>query len=122
MHYTIELLMQGNPNILNFYESAKTKWTEILKETGTANIEQLANRLGAEQSWFEHNCGSRWIGQEIMVVAGLCQFYKTDIGFEGHEQEVVAVYDAIQASWCSLEVKGLADQVAKSYSIKDFRK
>lgn len=119
MQYTVETLISGNSDIIGWYKSACDRWKEILGEPeAIENIQKLADTLSSQQFWFEQNCGGRWRGQEIMVVVGIGQFYTTDTGFDGHEKEVLAVYKAFQLSRCSLEVQGIADDVADFYSIK----
>ncbi len=69
--------------------------------------------------WFETNCGGRYVGQEIMVISGIARFYSTMLGFEANDDLDTArkIYRAIQKSYCSMEVKGHADTVAKSYGL-----
>ena len=121
MHYTIEKIIKGDGRVIAWYEAALKMWKTILSETGTCDVRKLAARVTIEQPTFERACGGRWCGQEIMVVAGICQFYSTEIGFQDHEAEVLAIYDAFQASYCSLVVKSIADDVANAYSIKELR-
>ena len=119
MHYTIELLIQGNKHVFDYYENAKRKWQEIMSDNPLADSDELSKILTYSQFWFEHNCGSRWIGQEIMVVTGISQFYTTDCGFDENQNRAKAllVYEAFMKSYCSLEVKGVAEDVAKSYHL-----
>jgi hypothetical protein len=115
MHYTTELLIEGNDDILTYYKNALDRWKKILFNNQNANSEELAKILTNEQSWFESNCGSRWVGQEIMVVTGICQFYTTALGFDKNEKKAKLIYDAFMKSYCSLEVKGMAEDVARRY-------
>jgi len=46
-------------------------------------------------------------------------FQSTKFGFE--KEKAAKVYDAIQKSSCSLEVKGMARQVAESYDLQPVR-
>ena len=41
------------------------------------------------------------------------------VGFDGHEREVLRVYDAFVASNCSIEVKGHARDVAKAFHLDE---
>lgn len=115
MHYTIEMLVNGNSEILEFYRKAKHRWKKILNENQNANSNELSKVLTNEQLWFEYNCGTRWIGQEIMVVTGITQFYSTDSGFDERKDQALLVYNAFMNSYCSIEVKGAANSVAKNY-------
>jgi hypothetical protein len=115
MHFVIELLMQENDNVIAYFKIAKQKWREILNQHIGDSEEALAKTLSLEQFWFENNCGGRWEGQEIMVICGITQFYSTDTGFGTDRPSALRVYNAFMKSHCSLEVKGEADKVAKSY-------
>lgn len=120
MNYTIELLMKENENILRYYKLAYSHWREILSSNDNNDAKSLSKKLTNEQMWFEDNCGGRYIGQEIMVVSGISQFYSTQNGFNGKEKNALIVYEAFKMSFCSLEVKSKADQVAKQYYLDEF--
>ena len=119
MHYTTELLIQGDKDVLVYYSNALGRWREKLPKYLEMSLEELAKELTIEQSWFEENCGSRWVGQEIMVVTGISQFYTTECGFDHHEHLALKIYHAFMQSYCSLEVKGVAEDIAKSYWLID---
>lgn len=119
MHYTTELLIQGDKDVLLYYERALQRWREILAEYGDKSLEGLAKKLSSEQYWFEENCGSRWVGQEIMVITGLTQYYTTERGFDENRSLALKIYNAFMQSYCSLEVKGVAEEVAKSYFLDE---
>lgn len=115
MNYTVEHLIAGDQEVLTYYQNAKNRWVKILSENSNANSDELAKVLSSEQFWFEHNCGSRWVGQEIMVVTGIAQFYSTARGFDDSREKALLIYEAFMKSYCSIEVKGAAEDVAKSY-------
>lgn len=119
MHYTTELLIQGDKDVLIYYCNALSRWRERLPKYAEMSLEQLAKELTVEQFWFEENCGSRWVGQEIMVVTGITQFYTTERGFDKDEHLALKIYHAFMQSYCSLEVKGVAEDIAKSYWLID---
>ena len=117
MHHTIELLVNGDLHLGDHYRRAVARWKEIWCRPEAGDIVDLATMLSNEQMWFEHNCGGRWVGQEIMVVSGIGMLYTTQAGFDGNAERARLLYDAFQRSYCSLEVKGIARDVAKSYSL-----
>lgn len=61
----------------------------------------------------------RWVGQEVMVVSGLAGLYTTATGFDGRLDRARLLYDAFQSSYCSIEVKSIAEKVARSYDLLD---
>ena len=115
MHNTIELLLSGDSDVLEYYTNAKERWKKILSENEGSTSDELAKVLTREQIWFEHNCGTRWVGQEIMAVTGIAQFYSTQRGFDDKRELALHIYESFMKSYCSLEVKGLASDVAKDY-------
>jgi len=74
-------LINGNRDILEFYQRACEHWKQILRETEPLDDSTLAQRLLTEQFWFERNCGGEYPGQEIMVLTGIAQFYSKAEGF-----------------------------------------
>jgi hypothetical protein len=117
MHYTIELLIHGDPNILDFYRKAVCHWKEIWSRPEASDLVSLAELLTNEQMWFEHNCGTHRVGQEIMVVSGFGMLYTTGAGFDRNIERARFLYDAFQFSYCSIEVKALSRDVAMSYDL-----
>lgn len=119
MHYTVELLLAGDRKIVTYYKTALTHWAEIINRRGLiSDVDTLASFLTSEQSWFEANCGGREIGQEIMAVVGIAQFYSTTDGFTDRIR-ARRVYKALRRSYCSLEVKSHAKRVAQDYRLLD---
>ena len=122
MHYTIEMLINGNSEVLTHYVAANNMWSEIFEDPENRSVNGMAHSLGVKQFWFERNCGGRWIGQEIMVVVGISRFYSSARGFDGSANKALLVYDAFMQSSCSLELKGHARRVAASYDLLEYRK
>jgi hypothetical protein len=121
MHYTVELLVRGDRNVSEFYRAAVGRWKEIWSRPNVKDVVYLATTLSDEQLWFERNCGGRWIGQEIMVVSGIGLLYSTGAGFEDKADRARLLYDAFQRSYCSVEVKSIAREVAESYGLLEER-
>lgn len=119
MHYSVEMLLHGQAEVIDYYRLAVERWQEIWSRPEASRLEQLARMLQHEQMWFEKNCGGRWVGQEIMVVSGLAGLYSTATGFDGNENRARLLYDAFQSSFCSVEVKSIAEEVASSYDLLD---
>jgi len=127
MHYTIQKLIEGDDKIINYYQEAKKIWEEIsakIKIQDKFNIKILAQELTSRQiSDFEHLCGGRSIGQEIMAWYGIAQYYSVEDGFGSEPdrlQNAKNVYEAFQRSGCSLEVKSAANDVAKFYDLEEY--
>src|SRR3569832_998414 len=105
MHYTIDLLLRGDERVVTYYVAAQAHWEEILASDDARSVDTLAVRLTREQFWFEHHCGGRWQGQEVMAFAGIGHLYDQRIGFDISRNLVLRVFDAFMDSFCSLEVK-----------------
>src|SRR4051794_39845756 len=117
MQYTLEMLVLGRREIVDYYRTAAEKWSEIWSKSESKSLALFAKLIAREQHWFEQNCGGRFIGQEIMVVSGIVGLYSTSNGFDHNLQRARLLYDAIQSSFCSIEVKGIAEEVAKAYDL-----
>lgn len=127
MHYTLQKLIKGDEEIVNYYQQAKSIWNEIKEKIDCSkneNVLRLANELSNRQIIdFEHKCGGRDVGQEIMAWYGIAQFYTVEDGFGNDYERLQSaknVYEAFQKSYCSLEVKGYARDVANSYSLEEY--
>jgi hypothetical protein len=117
MHYSIEMLVRGQGEVIGYYQLAAERWREIWGRPEAGRLEQLARMLPQEQRWFEENCGGRWVGPEILVVSGLAGLYASAAGFNGNEERARLLYDAFQSSFCSVEVKIVAEEMARSYDL-----
>ncbi len=121
MHYTVERLINRDQNISNYYRVAVERWNEIWSKPDSKDVASLANLLSSEQVWFEQNCGDRRVGQEIMVVSGIGMLYSTAAGFDDNFDRAQRLFDAFQRSYCSIEVKGIAREMAESYGLLEER-
>lgn len=117
MYYTIEMLVTGSREIVDYYGAAERRWGEIMARPEARDVVALARMLTSEQDWFERNCGGQYIGQEIMVVAGMGRLYSTGYGFDDKADQARRLHDAFQQSYCSLEVKSIAREVAQMYGL-----
>lgn len=118
MQQTIEALIRGNSDILEFYQRASEHWGEILEETQPLDAATLGGRLIGEQIWFEQNCGGKYPGQEIMVLTGIAQFYSTGDGFGEDREKALIVLNAFDH--CnSTEAKYYAKLAAEIYDLCD---
>jgi hypothetical protein len=117
MQYTIGLLVNGDPNVLEYYRLAVDRWKQIWSRPESSDIISLATLLSSEQIWFEQNCGSRRVGREIMVLSGIGMLYTTPTGFDEQIERAQLLYSAFQRSYCDLEVKGIARDMAEYYGL-----
>jgi len=119
---TLEKLISGDTDILEAYKRVKEKWDEILKDFDWDSdnaTEKMAELVTFYQIPMEHIAGERWLGQEIMVIVGIGQFYSSQIGFDAHTKEVKTVYNGFLTSMCSLEVKYHAETIGSLYGVND---
>jgi hypothetical protein len=117
MHYTVEMLVKGDPQLAEYYRRAVERWKQVWARPEAKDRFELATLLTDEQTWFEENCGSRALGQEIMVVAGFGMLYSISAGFNGNTERAQLLYDAFQMSLCSIEVKYISRKLAESYRL-----
>jgi len=128
MFYTLNELMLGHSNVVNWYQDAIKLWSGILKDIDikdSKTIGLLARELNIHQSRFEQACGDRSSGKEIMAITGIIQFYNINTGFEDEwdkkntfrKKKAKNIYNAILFSGCSVEVKMTAKKVAKFYGL-----
>jgi hypothetical protein len=114
MHYTIEALLNGQ-QVTERYRAARDHWRSVLRNVDATDPDAIAEAAEAEQMWFEHNCGGRYIGQEIMAVAGIAQYYTTATGFDENLPKAKAMYEGLLQSKCSVEIHGHARDMAKLF-------
>lgn len=117
--YTLETLIEGNPDIVEFYNKARHLWIEIRESIAFETIDTLAQELTNRQFEFEHQCGGRWIGQEIMAIVGIGQFYSSEIGFDATLEDAIKVKNAFAQSYCSLEVKWHAEKSVRIFGLNE---
>lgn len=118
---TLEQLINGNEEIVEYYRNARELWDEIRNSIYFESVERLAEQLSMSQMTFEHRCGGRWLGQEIMTVVGIGQFYSSEIGFDATIEDALKVKDAFAQSYCSLEVKWHAERTSKIFRLTESR-
>lgn len=119
---TLEKLIQGNYEIVDSFIAVRKMWDKIIAEfdwNAPDALEKMASNVSREQIPMEIAAGERWLGQEIMVIVGIGQFYSTVTGFDKNVRKAKLVRDAFLISNCSLEVKGLAEEISELYSIND---
>ncbi len=121
MHYTIQLLLDGEAAVISYYQAAKIKWNELFVDYRDGSVSDWASWLTSQQvSYFEQHCGGRWEGQEVMAWSGFALLYTTTGGFGDNLPYAKKLAEAFEKSMCSIELKGGAKRAAKSYYLDDF--
>ena len=123
MFYTFDKLRRGDPRVFDLYKGGYELWGEILLNYD-GNSTQLASALGPAQlrfEWMAQGLGAenRWTGQEIMVFSGLTYYLELYESKNAHLAYSVA--EAFQLSYCSIEVKGLAERVSRLFYLEGYR-
>ena len=110
MSYNIyEELINPESKIAHYFANAEVIWKNI-----HSNQDNLDTVVRAEQLEFEHDCGDRGLGAEIMVWSGIMrEMHQTPPNIESAKK----VYDALAKHNCSIEVKVCAKDVAKVYGL-----
>lgn len=118
---SLEQLIIGNKRITEYYNNATELWNEIRDSEWFDSVERLAEKLSISQLDFEHQCGGRYLGREIMTIVGIGQFYSSELGFDVTFEEAIKVKDAFAQSYCSLEVKWHAERTSKIFRLTESR-
>lgn len=118
MNLTIEKLVQGDEELLNYYKKALENWENILVKEVEEENGELSELLSEEQEIFEEECGGRDLGQEIMAIVGIYQFYSASSGFGENVDKAMMVYKALQESDCSEEIKIISEEAAKKTGLQ----
>jgi hypothetical protein len=118
MHLTIKALREGT-SIATYWQAGFATWRELLRDIGTVKIGDLAARIGeAQLEQFERRCGGRALGQEIMAWTGVAYFFDAEEGNFGDDVERARkIFDALQLSHASIEVKVHAERAAITYDL-----
>ena len=120
MDLTLHKLIEGDQDIVRYYQNAHSIWKNILKNFSVSQVQSIANDLRDRQlNHFEKECGGRDMGKEIMGVVGIMQFHSESTAFEKTRDDAEAVYQAIRESMCSVEVKHEAKMIAKMLYLID---
>jgi hypothetical protein len=112
-------LIEGDREMPSYYQAAKKLWDELFTQVDPLDTEALTRVLNTWQLRFEAACGGRWIGQEIMVVVGIGQFYDRYSGFEENLEKGISVTTALLRSQCSIEVHAETKKVATIFGLRD---
>ncbi len=121
MRDTIERLLNGDTSVVADFQRAKEKWSELFDAKPDAPVAEWAAWLSAKQiPFFEHRCGGRWPGQEIMTWSGFATLYDKGTGFtDENRARARKLAKAFAGSSCSVEVKGGAINAAQFYHLDD---
>lgn len=120
MHYSICALLDDDEGVRSWFLNAKRIWGEILTSEESKEVSTLARVVSLRQPEFESQCGTRFVGQEVMAWVGIAQFYRIEDGFGDRLKKAKAAYSAMQESWCSVEVKFHARRAAESYGLDEY--
>lgn len=115
-------LTKGDDSILKYFKHIKIKWDEILKEfkwESPKAVENMRSLISSHQYVFEELAYNDWLGQQIMVIVGINQYYSIYEGFtDANERKVRIILEAIESSSCSREVKQIANEISTLYYIE----
>ena len=117
--FTIRELIKQNENIIQYYKNGLILWNEIKNSPEFENIESLIKKLEEMQSRFESECGGKYLGREIMAFVGIGQFSNELIGFDIDYEDAIKVKNAIEQSYCSIEVKWYIENAIKHFGLDE---
>ncbi len=116
MFHTLARLV-AHRAVMECYQQALGHWREVLAEVDACDVEAIARVAFAQQGWFERHCGGRGMEQEVMVWAGIGQYFREEDGFGERLTQAQAMYYGLLESYCSVEVRAYAEDVAKLFPI-----
>jgi hypothetical protein len=123
MQDIIHKLIKGDHSIVNNFVAVKQKWDDVFKDFNwyaPDALDKMVKIVSTQQIPFEDIVGNTWLGQEIMVIVGIGQFYSVVSGFDDrNSRKVKLIRDAIFKSSCSTEVKSLTTEIFEFYSIEE---
>lgn len=116
-YQTIKNLLEGNVDTVEYYNNARRIWKDIRESEHFGSVESLAQEISRRESEFNHKCGGRELGEELLAYVGIGQFYSysPDFGLDANIEEVTKIKDAIEMSMCRFEVKAKAEGAAKFF-------
>lgn len=120
MHETIEMLMQGDGEVVAYFVAARVKWAELLHDVCEISVTDLAERISIALEWFEANCGDQQCGREVMAWSGFASIYSNQDGYRRPGRganEAVKLAEAFAAAFLGDEIKEYARKAAESYYI-----
>ena len=121
MQDIVDKLIKGDHSIVDNFVAVKQKWDEVLKDfnwDASDTLDKMVKIVSTQQIPFEDIVGDTWLGQEIMVLVGIGQFYSVVNGFYDRNTMIVKlIRDAVFKSSYSTEVKSLANELFEFYSI-----
>lgn len=119
MSYIFEALRDGDHSIVDIFAKSNSLWPNILRNIDDISIDELASRLHIAQIEFERVAGERYLGKFICGLSGFTHLYSCDVGFEDNIGKARKLRDAFAKSYCSVEVKHTAREMAEQYGVEN---
>lgn len=91
----LEQLIGGNAEVVRWFQNARQLWEEIDQDVGQGDPAALQQAMHDRLWRFEHECGGRDLGQEVMAYVGVGRFHSTAGGFEDNIDAAKAVYQGL---------------------------
>lgn len=121
MKRVLDELKTGNIQIANYFKHAEKLWSDLLADIDSMSIEDLSEKIGTAQYYFENICQERHLAKLIMGWSSIPHFYSNETTFkEGDGERAYKLSLAIAKSTCSGEVKVAAKEMANLYCLKDY--
>ena len=120
--WTLDALVKRDQTIVQHYARAAEIWNELLAQVDAAQAPALLKQalmdiFVANQWRFEHECGGRLIGQEVMVWSFFARLYED--GFGDNLPLAWAANQAFEECRCSIEIHHIAAEAASIYLIHE---
>lgn len=114
---TFSKLINGEKEIVDYYQNANRLWSEFWKEAENTTSVDLPVLLNSYQSNFERECGGTSLAKEIMGWSGY--IYLTASKENSDISKIAKLDNAIAHSMVSLEIKMYSDKAVEFFELKD---
>ena len=116
----LEKLKAGSTDVGPTYKKCVALWSKTLAGAENLRAEDLARGLSSLQMEIESACGmDRHLGKTITAYSGFSFLYDDRKGFGDNRRIAEKLVRAFELSGVSIEVKSMATEAARIFSLDD---
>lgn len=117
LNLTFNELLNGNHEIVEYYQSANQLWSEFWEEEKNLTSLDLPNLVTKYQTSFESKCGGTSIAKEIMGWSGYAYLLNSKENFD--IAKIAKLDNAFSNSTVSLEIKMYSDKAVEFFELQE---